>query len=202
MKKNTFYVLGFAAILAGMTSCSNTPNKNDDGVDSAKKMNAAMADSSASTASPTAASAPASKDDADFAVMAANAGMTEIELSKVAMASSTNEDIKKYAQMIVDEHTAAATKLGTIATSKQITLPAYLSDASKKDVDDLSKKKAKDFDKAYVGMMVDDHKKAVDAFKKESEKSTDADLKAFATETLPTLQKHLDEATAMKKSMK
>ena len=197
MKKNVFYALSFAAILTGMASCSNTPDKNDDGVDSAKKMNAAMTDN-------TSAAAPAtpSKDDADFAVMAANAGMTEIELSKVALATSANADVKKYAQMIVDEHTAAASKLSNIAASKQITLPASLSDESKKSVDDLSKKKAKDFDKAYVNMMIDDHKKAVDAFKKESENSTDTDLKSFATETLPTLQKHLDQATSMKDGMK
>jgi putative membrane protein len=200
MKKNAFYALGFATVLMGMTSCSNEPTKNDDGVDSAKKMNAAMVDSTPASAAPSAA--PASKDDADFAVMAANAGMTEIELSKVALASSTNADVKKYAQMIVDEHTAAAAKLGTIAASKQITLPASLSDASKKDVEDLTKKKAKDFDKAYVSMMKDDHKKAVDAFKKESDDSKDPELKAFAAETLPTLQKHLDQATAMKDSMK
>jgi len=195
MKKNALYAFGFAALLTGMTSCSNTPTKNDDGVDSAKKMNSEMTNSQPAAATP-------SKDDADFAVMAANAGMTEIELSKVALAKSSNADVKKYAQMIVDEHTAAAAKLTSIATSKQISLPSSLSDASKKDVDDLSGKKAKDIDKAYVDKMVSDHKDAVDAFKKESENSTDADLKAFATETLPTLQKHLDDAQAMKSSMK
>jgi putative membrane protein len=200
MKKNAIYAMSFAAILAGMTSCSNnTPNSKDDGVDSAKKMNAAMNDS---TPANNTAAAPASKDDADFAVMAANAGMTEIELSKVVLAGTTNPDIKKYAQMIVDEHTAAASKLSTIAASKQITLPASLSDASQKDVDNLGKKKGKDLDKSYMGMMVDDHKKAVDAFQKENDNTKDADLKNFAMETLPTLQKHLDAAKSMKDNMK
>lgn len=193
MKKNAFYALGFAAaILMGTTACNNAANK-EDSVDTANKMNEAVENNPTTTAS---------QDDADFAVKAANAGMSEIESSKVALAGSANAGVKSYAQMIVDEHTAAGTKLGTIATSKQITVPATLGDDEKNKVADLSKKKGTDLDKAYLDKMVSDHKDAVDLFKKESDNSKDADLKAFAGETLPTLQKHLDEAKALRDKIK
>jgi len=193
MKKNAFYALGFATtVLMGMSSCGDGANKQDS-VDTAQKMNESIDNNPTTTAT---------QDDADFAVKAANAGMTEIEASKVAMAGSANTSVKNYAQMIIDEHTAAGDKLTAIATSKQISLPATLGDDAKKDVDDLGKKKGADLDKAYLDKMVSDHKSAIDAFKKESDDSKDPDLKAFAAETLPKLQKHLDDAKALRDKIK
>jgi putative membrane protein len=42
--------------------------------------------------------------------------------------------------------------------------------------------------------MVSDHKKDISEFKSESNKAKDADLKQFASSTLPTLQEHLNLA--------
>lgn len=192
MKKNTIYAFGFMALtIGGLTACNSGTPENDP-VDSAQKVNEVVQESATPTAS---------SDDADFAVMAANSGMTEIEASKLALSTSTNADVKKYAQMIVDEHTAAGAKLGSIASSKNITVPTALSTDSQDKINDLGKKKGKDFDKAYVDMMVSDHKDAVDAFQKENTNTADADLKAFTAETIPVLQKHLDEAKAWQDKM-
>lgn len=193
MKKNTIYAFGFMALtIGGLTACNNGNTPETDSVDSAQKVNEAVQESATPTAS---------SDDANFAVKAANAGMTEIESSKLALNTSANAGVKKYAQMIIDEHTAAASKLGTLASAKNITLPAALDTDSQDKVTDLSKKKGKDFDKAYVDMMVSDHKDAVDAFQKENTNTTDGDLKAFTAETIPVLQKHLDDAKAMQSKM-
>lgn len=54
-----------------------------------------------------------------------------------------------------------------------------------------------DFDRAYSKMMLSDHQKDVSAFEKQSTKGADADLKAFAGKTLPTLQEHLQMARAL-----
>lgn len=192
MKKNTIYAFGFMALtIGGLTACNSGTPENDS-VDSAQKVNEVVQESATPTAS---------SDDADFAVKAANSGMTEIEASKLALSTSTNANVKKYAQMIIDEHTAAGAKLGSLASSKNITVPTALSTDSQDKINDLGKKKGKDFDKAYVDMMVSDHKDAVDAFQKENSNTADADLKAFTAETIPVLQKHLDEAKAWQDKM-
>lgn len=103
--------------------------------------------------------------------------------------------------MIVDEHTAAGAKLSSLAASKNITVPTVLSTDSQDKINDLGKKKGKDFDKAYIDMMVSEHKDAVDAFQKENTNTTDADLKSFTAETIPVLQKHLDEAKTWQSKM-
>ena len=72
-----------------------------------------------------------------------------------------------------------------------------LNDDSQKKLDDLNKKTGKDFDKAYTNDMLDDHEDAIDAFQKGSNNLQDADLKNFATQTLPTLQMHQDSIKAI-----
>jgi putative membrane protein len=192
MKKNTIYAFGFMALtIGGLTACNSGTPENDS-VDSAQKVNEVTQDNTAPAAS---------TEDADFAVMATNAGMTEIEASKLALTTSANANVKKYAQMIVDEHTAAGSKLSALATSKNISVPTVLSTDSQDKINDLGKKTGKDFDKAYIDMMVSDHKDAVDAFQKENTNTTDGDLKAFTAETIPVLQKHLDDAKTWQSKM-
>lgn len=143
-----------------------------------------------------------SKDDATFVVNTANAGMTEIQLGQLAQQKGVSKDVKDFGAMMEKDHTAAGDKLKALAQSKNITLPSALSSDSQKDVDDLQKKSGKDFDKAYINLMVDDHKKVISAFEDESKKGSDADIRAFADSTLHTLRHHLQEAEKCKKMEK
>ncbi len=55
-----------------------------------------------------------------------------------------------------------------------------------------------DFDKAFAGIMVDDHKDAIAAFQTEADKGNNDALKDWASKTLPTLQHHLDMSDSLK----
>ena len=68
--------------------------------------------------------------------------------------------------------------------------------------DDLSKKSASDFDKAYVSKMVSDHKSTVSMFEDAAKKLKDPDLKAFVDKTLPTIKGHLSNIETIKAQMK
>jgi putative membrane protein len=192
MKKTTLNLMLVGALLIGFSAC-NGDGKSEDSVDTAEKMNEQMTDNNAS---------PLTEDDTKFAVMAADAGMTEVEMGKLALTKTKNADVKRFAQMMVDDHTAANNKLMALASSKQITLPSTMSDEHKKHMDDMSKMNGADFDKHYMDMMVNDHKDVIDGFKKENENTKDAELKAFTSETLPVLTKHHDEAVAINDKMK
>jgi len=146
--------------------------------------------------------ASVSKDDATFVVNAANAGMTEVQLGQLAQQKGTMKDVKDYGAMMEKDHTAAGDKLKALAAQKNITLPSTISNDMQKNVDDLQKKSGKDFDKAYISMMVDDHKKVISQFEDESKKGSDADIRAFADSTLHTLRHHLQEAEKCKKMEK
>ena len=57
------------------------------------------------------------------------------------------------------------------------------------------------FDTEYMQAMVKDHKSAVESFEKASKEAKDADVKAFATKTLPTLKHHLSMAEALQQKV-
>jgi len=99
--------------------------------------------------------------------------------------------------MIVRDHSKANEDLKAIAASKNITLPATVGDDARKHMNDMMKMKGKDFDKHYMDMMVDDHKKDIKAFETASTDCKDAELKSFASNTLPVLRMHLDSTKAI-----
>jgi putative membrane protein len=135
-------------------------------------------------------------------VNAADAGMTEVQLGQLAQQKGVSKDVKDYGAMMEKDHSAANDKLKAVAAQKNITVPTSISSDMQKNVDDLQKKSGKDFDKAYISMMVDDHKKVISAFEDESKKGSDADIRAFADSTLHTLRHHLQEAEKCKKMEK
>ena len=201
MKKLSNYCMVVAASLFIMSCGSGGP----DATKEAKDSNSNKIDSAGDSANANKTSAiPASvsKDDATFVVNAANAGMTEVQLGQLAQQKGMAKDVKDYGAMMEKDHTAAGDKLKALATQKNITLPSTISNDMQKNVDDLQKKSGKDFDKAYINMMVDDHKKVISQFEDESKKGSDADIRAFADSTLHTLRHHLQEAEKCKKMEK
>jgi putative membrane protein len=142
------------------------------------------------------------EDDARFATKAAESGMKEVELSKMAVNHAASADVKSFAQMMVDDHSKVNAELKSLAESKQITIPVALTDETKKAMDDLTKKSGTEFDKEYMDKMVKDHKDAVDLFEKASRECKDGDLKNFASTHLPHLRTHLELAEKTHKSLK
>ena len=136
----------------------------------------------------------------NFWAKAAQGGMAEVELGKLALQKSTNADVKKFAQMMVTDHTKANDELKSLAAKKNVTLPTDLG-SHKSTLDDLNGKTGADFDKAYVEAMVDDHETDVALFEDNTDNS-DPDIKAFATKTLPTLKSHLETIKGIQSKVK
>ncbi len=134
------------------------------------------------------------EDDTEFAVAAADGGMLEVQLGKLAQTASTSSNVKKLGQMMADDHSKANEELSRLATQKNITLPAVLSDKNQKKYNDLASKTGKDFDDAYCDFMVKDHKEDIDEFRKEAEKGNDMELRAWAAGKVATLEHHLEMA--------
>jgi putative membrane protein len=179
------------------TSDSSTTTTNDTTGAQMNDTANRMADTSAGRNTSSMNAQPLDKDATDFVNKAASGGLMEVELGRVAQEKAKNQRVKDFGSMMVSDHTQANDELKSIASSKNVTVPAAVMPDEQKHIDELNKKTGADFDKAYMNMMLEDHKKDVAEFKKTSEKSTDADIKNFAAKTLPVLQKHLDSAKAI-----
>ena len=132
--------------------------------------------------------------DNTFITKAAQGGMAEVALGKLAQTNASSDKVKQFGKRMVDDHTTAGYELSTIASKKGVTMPSGLDAKDQALKDKLSKLNGSDFDKAYMQDMVKDHRADVAEFKKEANSGQDADVKAFAAKTLPTLEDHLKNA--------
>lgn len=152
--------------------------------------------------SPTTQSETAMKSSAnDFIEDAVRGGMAEVELGQLASQKATNQKVKSFGAQMVTDHSNANDQLKTLASSKRVTIPTDMSAEQKSKRDELNGLSGEAFDKAYVDAMVEDHRKDVDEFKKQATSNEDADVRAFAKKTLPTLQQHLRLIERIQKDM-
>lgn len=133
----------------------------------------------------------------DFVEDASAKGVAEVQAGKLAEEKGTAADVKSFAAMMVTDHTAANDKLRAIAEQKKlkVSTDAQLMDKAKTMILDL--RTAKSFDQAYANNQVKAHEATIEIFEDEIKNGDDADLKAFATQTLPTLKAHLEQAKAL-----
>jgi len=134
-----------------------------------------------------------------FMTKAAQGGKAEVELGQLAQSKASDPQVKAYGQMLVTDHSAANDELATLARNKSVTVPSDVSAAQKATKDRLDKLTGAAFDKAYMAQMVKDHETDIKEFERAAN-SADADVKAFASKTLPTLRHHLEEAQRIAKS--
>ena len=137
-----------------------------------------------------------------FMTEAARGGMAEVELSRTAQTKAQNADVKAFAQKMVQDHSNANTELKQLAAKKNVTLPTEMDAAHKTMSESMAKLTGAEFDKAYVDAMVADHEKSVALFQTQANSGTDADAKAFAAKTLPTLKMHLEMIKGIQGKMK
>jgi putative membrane protein len=176
-------VLAASVLLLGLAgSCIATQSADT----SAKTMQA-------NTAAAARPAHPMKATDSTFMKHAAADGMAEVAMGRMALDKSSDSQVKQLAQRIVDDHTKANDQLKTIAQDKNVTLPDGPAPDARKSADAMQKMDGAAFDKAWAKHMVTDHKKAIAMFTKAS-KGGDADVRGFATETLPTLRTHLKMA--------
>jgi putative membrane protein len=187
-------VVGLLAFFA-VASCKG-PEKSDSKA-AADSTNQAKTDSGTMKVA-----SSASKDDSKFAVAAASGGLAEVELGHLAEQKSTDPKIKEFGTMMVTDHSKANEELTALAKSKNITLPPVPGEDEQKVKNDLAGKSGKDFDKAYIDEMVDDHQKDVKLFEDAKSTVKDPDLLTFIDKTLPVLQKHLQHVEGLKKQVK
>ena len=134
-----------------------------------------------------------------FVTAAAMTDMYEVEAAKIAQQRSKSADIKKFAAMMVKDHTATTKELKGILTKAAITAtpPAEFDERHKGLIDNLKSATADNFDKTYLDQQTAAHEEAETLMKGYADHGEQADLKAFATKVAPKVQMHLDMAKSL-----
>ncbi len=145
------------------------------------------------------AAASAAMTDQQFIDMAAQTDMLEAHLGQMAADHASRQDVKDYAQMLVTDHTADYQQLSAMAQKNNFNVPKGIDAEHWKMVAPFEKLHGAGFDTRYIREMIDGHTKAIAVYTKEQTDAQNADVKAYASAALPTLQKHLDGAKGLLK---
>jgi putative membrane protein len=200
--------LTVACVAALTIACNNNTRTDNDVRDTAAVGTAGEADRSA-----------VHDGDKDFINNQVSDGTAEVELGKLASERASNPEVKRFAQMLVQDHTKAGNELKETAAKHGIQPAPEVKDDHQDAMERLSKLRGAEFDREYINMMVDKHQDAVDALEtrvdstaglkdratnpdsansqvvpEKSDNAPEAAVNAWAAKTLPTVRHHLDQA--------
>ncbi len=117
--------------------------------------------------------------------------LAEIEMARLAQQKSDDQDLQKYADMIIKDHMSSLVDLTDLTKDKNIPQEKSLSPETQRDINRMSLLTGPDFDREFANMMVSDHQKAILLFRDESKTAQNPDLKSYVDGMLPKLEKHL-----------
>ena len=140
--------------------------------------------------------------DKKFIEKAAQGGVAEVQMGKLAAQKAQSAEVKQFGERMAKDHTAANDKLMKVASQKGVTPASDMDSSSKREYEKLQKLAGPQFDQKYMKTMVSDHEKDVKEFQSEAKSAKDPELKSFVESTLPTLEEHLKLAKSAQASAK
>ena len=133
-----------------------------------------------------------------FIKKAADGGMAEVELGKLAVQNGQRDDVKEFGHQMIADHGKANENLKSVASKLMVTVPEKVGEKHQGMIDKMSKMLGTGFDTRYIEDMVADHEKDIAEFENARGEVTSEDLKKFIDETIPVMKEHLEMAKKMK----
>lgn len=132
----------------------------------------------------------------EFIDEASASGIAEVELAQMALTKSTMDEVRHFAQMMIEDHTAVNRELRKLATAKGLKIAdePTLSKQAKAYI--LEKREGESFDNAYARNQVKAHEDALKLFR-QAANSEEADIRKFADTVIPTLEHHFSMAQTL-----
>jgi len=137
--------------------------------------------------------------DQDIVNTLVTANTKEIAWINAAISKSSNKEIKSHASMMLKDHQKLGSDVSDLIAKKNFSTPPLPDTTNEVNIND---KSGKDWDKAWVDKMVDDHAGLLEKLNGFESSAQDADLKAAVTKAKPVVQSHLDMAKGLQGKMK
>ena len=181
----------------GTPTAGNSSAMSDPGNNPSASGNSAMTPNAMASANGmTPITGQLNKRDQDFVTKAAQGGLAEVAAAQIAVNKSSRDDVKQFAQRMIDDHTKGNDQL-TQLVGQSAQVPTEPDSSQQRQIDTLNKTSGAQFDHVYLRQQIKDHKAVIDAFQHESQRGQNPELKQFASMQLPTLQDHLQQAQSL-----
>jgi putative membrane protein len=146
-----------------------------------------------------ASAASLSSADKQFLINTAKVDMIEAHQGQMAEDQAARSDVKDFGKTLVDDHTKSYEELTALASKLGVSIPTGINSSKEHDIAPLEHLKGASFDRAFTRDEVAAHRRVLAEFKREAEHGQDPDVKAFASQQIPVLEKHLHLAETCEK---
>ncbi|PRD51400.1 DUF4142 domain-containing protein [Sphingobacterium gobiense] len=135
--------------------------------------------------------------DQEFLTKAVSSNQFEIALGTQALKQSENEEIKRYGQMLINDHTKVLEELQDAALAKKLVVPNGMEENQASILESLSVLSGADFDNAFKDVAVKTHESAIVLFENAANNLSDQEFRSWAAEKVPSLRNHLEQAKSL-----
>ncbi len=142
-------------------------------------------------AAPNAPAASMNTSDQQFIAMVARTDMAEAHEGQMAESQATRSDVLALARVLVQDHTQSYQHLGEIAAKSAVSIPKGIDVRKDPTIRQLVHLKGARFDRQFARDEIAAQRRAIALFKREAKRGQDPAVKAYASKTLPVLEKHL-----------
>jgi predicted outer membrane protein len=130
----------------------------------------------------------------EFLVEAMQDAMAEIQICELAIEKSSNDDVKAFAQSMIDEHGRMGRDLEKLAEQKRLDVPREIRPEQEMTVDELSSLSGRDFEQRWIQYNIDVHERDIKVFRHYAGDEPDPDIRATAQKNGEALARHLKMA--------
>ena len=129
-----------------------------------------------------------------FLQKAAEGQQAEIALGELASQRAEDQQVKQFGAQMVKDHRKARSEIRQLASKEGVLLPTELTGKHKDKQEQFARLSGREFDRAYMGYMLRDHRKDVKDFERRLKAIKDPQIQQWAEGTLPLLKQHLQQA--------
>jgi putative membrane protein len=187
--------------LAPPTDDSSAQKNTEDGAmrPAIKGLLAAFALGATINALPTSAQ---QADQTNFLADAIRSNIAEAKLGQLAAERAQSQQVREYGDQLRKDHTKSLEKASGLANEIGVPASSELTDQQKKQFESLQKLSGDEFDTTFLSQMDRDHQSDIAKFSAQAQRGSDPEVMAFAKDTLPTLQAHLEHAQSIQSELK
>jgi putative membrane protein len=145
------------------------------------------------------------RDVQDFVHDIAMHNTAEIELGRIAAERGQNAEVKRYGQMMVDDHTKAGAELKSAVAPHNVQVMEQMDEKHREMAQRLRGLSGNEFDREYMSAMVEGHEQVKDMLEPHAEDANDRNaapaemaVNQWAAKTLPAVEKHLQQAEQLR----
>ena len=125
--------------------------------------------------------------------------MAEVQLGQLTLQKSSNDQVKQFAQKMIDDHTKLGEQMKPVAQQIGVPVPPSVSKKDKAVMMKLQSLSGPAYDQAYVKDMVKDHKEDLSDFQTEASSGQDQTVKDAASQGSQVISGHLQMAQQLAK---